>query len=96
MEERMLSSLWARTFARALASVFKSEMGLYHVQSVGSLPFFGISVMQASVKNWGNQLHLQDSTKTEQSIGESELENVLKNSVGKPSGPGHLLAALTW
>ena len=55
-----------------------------------SLPFFAISVIQASVNKGGREPCLQDSERTECNNGESSKENFLKSSAGKPSGPGRL------
>lgn len=86
---RTFSSLWAKIFAK-MASIFKREIGLYEAHSVGSYPFLAMSMIQASENDCGREPCLKELDKIKPSCGESKLENCLKNSVGKPLGPGHL------
>lgn len=85
-----LSRRFTKTFAKILASAFRSDTGRYELQFRRFLSLLSSKEMIAWRIETGSDKLTEDSLKTDNNKGDSGSENFLKNSFGKPSGPGDL------
>lgn len=88
MDGKHCSSLRARVLDNILKYTFKRDIGRYEEHSNGSLCGFKRREIVACSSVGGRHFELKDSIYIYRKSGDKLSLNALKNSTGKPSGPG--------